>query len=194
MKWKDVTLRQFNRLQEALKIEDEEEKVIEIAEIMLGEDVVNLPISEFKKKISELSFLSEPIPNSIPPKKITVNGHKYYVDCLLGNITTAQYIDFTNHSKTNDLSKILSAFLIPESRKYNDGYDMIEVMNDINDLPITVVNDIAFFFGRQFSVFMRIFQRYSLKQIEKTDLPKEVKESLMKAVEYSVDLGLSPLS
>ena len=193
MKWKDVTLNQFNRLQEVLDIENEEEKVIGIAEIMFGEDVVNLPISEFKKKISELSFLSEPIPNNVPPKKITVNGHKYFVDCLLGNITTAQYIDFTNHSKTNDLSKIISAFLIPDGHKYNDGYDMIEVMNDIKDLPITVVNDIAFFFGRQFSIFMRIFQRYSLKQIKKTKLPKEVKESLTMAVEKSVDLALTPL-
>jgi hypothetical protein len=89
---------------------------------------------------------------------------------------------------------MLSVFVIPADHKYNDGYDMLQVMNDINDLPIPVVSSIAFFFGRQFSTFMRIFQRYSIKQIKKTNLPKEAKENMIKVVQNSVDLALYPLS
>jgi hypothetical protein len=88
---------------------------------------------------------------------------------------------------------MLSVFLIPEGHKYNDGYDMLQVINDINDLPVTVVNDAAFFFGRHFSVFMETFQSYSVKQIQKTNLPKEVKEKMIKAVKDSVRLALLPL-
>ena len=194
MTWYDVTLYQFNEIEKAVKIEDDTERVFRLAEIVYGEDVTNLPLKEFNEKVKQLVFLKDEIPNKIPPKKIEVNGRKYFLDCLLGNITTAQYVDFTNQSTTGDLSKMLSVFVIPEGHKYNDGYDMLQVMDDINSLPIPIVNSIAFFFGRQFSVFMKIFQRYSIKQIKKTNLPKEAKENMIKAVEKSVDLALFPLS
>ena len=194
MKWSDVKYYQFEKLQELLKIDNEEERLIEIAQLLLGEEVLDLPVAEFSKKVKELDFLKNEMPSGIPPKKITVNGRKYFLDCLLGNVTTAQYIDFTNHSKTNDICKMLSVFLIPEGHKYNDGYDMLEVMNDIKDLPVTVVYDTAFFFGRHYSEFMRIFQRYSIKDIERTNLPKEAKKKLIKVVKDSVNLVLYPLS
>lgn len=194
MKWSNVKLWQFNKLQELLKIENEEERLIEVAELLLGENVLDLPVSEFAKRIKELDFLKEEIPTNVPPKKITVNGRAYYIDCLLGNVSTAQYVDFTNHSKSEDISKMLSVFIIPEGHKYNDGYDMLEVIKDINDLPITVANDVAFFFGRHFSVFMETFQSYSIKQIKKTNMPKKVKEKLIKVVKNSVALVLYPLS
>ena len=194
MTWYDVTLYQFNEIEKAANIEDDTERVFRLAEIIYGEDVTNLPLKEFNEKVKQMVFLKDKIPNKIPPKKIEVNGRKYFLDCLLGNITTAQYVDFTNQSKTGDLSKMLSVFVIPEEHKYNDGYDMLQVMDDINSLPIPIVNSIAFFFGRQFSVFMKIFQRYSIKQIKKTNIPKEAKENMIKAVEKSVDLALYPLS
>lgn len=194
MTWYDVTLYQFNELQKLMEVEDDTERVFSIAELLLGEDVTNLPLKEFNEKFKQLDFLKEEIPNKIPPKKVEVNGRKYFLDCLLGNISTAQYVDFTNHSNSGDLSKMLSVFLIPEGHKYNDGYDMLQVMDDVNSLPIPIVNSIAFFFGKQFSTFMEIFQAYSIKQIKKTNLPKEAKENMIKAVEKSVDLALYPLS
>lgn len=194
MKWNDVKYYQFEKLQELLKIDNDEERMIEVAQLLLGEEVLDLPVAEFSKKVKELDFLQSEMPSGIPPKKITVNGRKYFLDCLLGNVSTAQYIDFTNHSKTNDICKMLSVFLIPEGHKYNDGYDILQVMNDIKDLPVTVVNDTAFFFGRHYNVFMRIFQSYSIKNIKKTNLPKEVKKNMIKVVKDSVDLALYPLS
>lgn len=194
MTWYDVTLYQFNEIEKAANIEDDTERIFRLAEIIYGEDVTNLPLKDFNEKVKQMVFLKDEIPNKIPPKKIEVNGRKYFLDCLLGNITTAQYVDFTNQSNTGDLSKMLSVFVIPEGHKYNDGYDMLQVMDDINSLPIPIVNSIAFFFGRQFSVFMKIFQRYSIKQIKKTNIPKEAKENMIKAVEKSVDLALYPLS
>lgn len=193
LNWYNVNLNQFILLQDAFKIEDDTEKMISIAEIILGDDVTNLPLKEFNEQIKRLEFLKEEIPSVVPPKKFEINGKKYFIDCLLGNITTAQYVDFNNHSNTGDFAKMLSVFVIPEGHKYNDGYDMLEVINDIGMLPIPIVNSIAFFFGRQFSVFMRIFQRYSAKQIKKTNLPKEVKENMIKIMKDSVNLITTPL-
>ena len=146
MTWYDVTLYQFNEIEKAVNIEDDTERIFRLAEIIYGEDVTNLPLKDFNEKVKQMVFLKDEIPNKIPPKKIEVNGRKYFLDCLLGNITTAQYVDFTNQSNTGDLSKMLSVFVIPEGHKYNDGYDMLQVMDDINNLPIPIVNSIAFFF------------------------------------------------
>lgn len=194
MTWYNVTFRQFLMLQELFKIEDETEKLLSIAELLLGEEITELPISQFKEEIKVLDFLKEALPDSNPPKKVEVNGRKYYMDCLLGNVTTAQYVDYVNHAKTNDICKMMSVFLIPEGHKYNDGYDMEQVFEDINDLPVPIVNNTAFFFGKQFKLFMRIFQRYSIKQIKKTKMPKAAKKAMIEAVEKSMDLALYPLS
>lgn len=180
LNWNNVTLFQFKRLQELLTIEDESEKLLAIAELILGEDVLNLPLKDFTEKTSELSFLKEDVPTFTPPKKIEVNNRKYKVDCLLGNITTAQYLDYTNHLKSKEYNKILSPFLIPDGHTYNDGYDMQQVFNDIDDLPIPIVLSIAFFFSRQFHKFTTIFQSYSAKRIKKMNLPKEQKEAMLK--------------
>lgn len=193
LNWYNVNLNQFILLQDVFKIEDDTEKMISIAEIILGDDVTNLPLKEFNEQMKRLEFLKEEIPSVVPPKKFEINGKKYFIDCLLGNITTAQYVDFNNHSNTGDFAKMLSVFVIPEGHKYNDGYDMLEVINDIGMLPIPIVNSIAFFFGRQFSTFMKIFQRYSAKQIKKTNLPKEVKENMIKIMKESVNLITTPL-
>lgn len=191
--WYDVKLSQFKELQQLIDIKDETERVIAISELILGKDVTSLPIKEFHEEVKKLEFLKEEIPSKVPPKKLTINDRKYYMDCLLGNITTAQYIDFNNHSNTGDFAKMLSVFIIPEGHTYNDGYDMLEVINDIGMLPIPIVNSTAFFFRRQFSVFIQIFQRYSAKQIKKTNIPKKVKEKLIKIIKDSVKLITTPL-
>ena len=193
LNWYNVNLNQFILLQDTLKIEDDTEKMISVAEIILGNDITNLPLKEFNEQIKRLEFLKEEIPSVVPPKKFEINGKKYFIDCLLGDMTTAQYLDFNNHSNTGDFAKMLSVFIIPEGHKYNDGYDMLEVINDIGMLPIPIANSTAFFFGRQFSVFMKIFQRYSAKQIKKTNLPKEVKENMIKIMKDSVNLITTPL-
>lgn len=193
MTWYDVTLYQFEKLQDLLKIEDEEERMFAIAELLLGEEVTNLPISEFVSATKRLSFLSEEIETKTPPKNLELNGRKYIVDCLLGRISTAQYIDFQNHLKGNDIAVTLSVFIIPKGHKYNDGYDMLQVIDDIKSIPIPIVNSLSFFFSRQFKESMRIFQSYLTKEMKTMNIPKEAKENLIKAVENSVDLILTPL-
>lgn len=193
MTWYDVTLYQFEKLQDLLKIEDEEERMFAIAELLLGEEVTNLPISEFVSATKRLSFLSEEIETKTPPKNLELNGRKYIVDCLLGRISTAQYIDFQNHLKGNDIAVTLSVFIIPKGHKYNDGYDMLQVIDDIKSIPIPIVNSLSFFFSRQFKESMRIFQSYLTKEMKTMNIPKEAKENLIKVVENSVDLILTPL-
>lgn len=195
MKWSDVTLKQFLELKDIMQIEDETDRTIAIAELLLGLDVSNLPLSEFNKKMKELSFLKEEIPNNHIVRKVEINNRKYNIDALLGRVSTAQYVDFTNYLKEEDnITKVLSVFFIPNGHRYNDGYDMEQVIKDMESLPVDIAISESFFFSRQFAEFIKIFQSSSIKNLEKTELPKEVKENLIQVVEDSVNLALSPLS
>lgn len=191
--WANITYRQLLDIREAANIEDENERVYAIMEAVFGEDVLNLPLKVFNEKCKELQFLQKEIPNDLHVKDIKVNGREYYFDGLLGKITTAQYIDFQNYQKNEDEHKAFSVFIIPKGHKYNDGYDMEQVFNDILDVPVPVLFSASFFFSRQFELFIRIFRRYSIKQMKKLGLPKEAIENMKKVVNLSTEMMLTPL-
>ena len=191
--WKDIKYRTLLDIREAANIEDENDRVFAIMEAVFGEDVLDLPLKDFNEKCKELQFLQKEIPNDLHVKDIKVNGREYYFDGLLGKITTAQYIDFQNYQKNNDEQKSFSVFIIPKGHKYNDGYDIEQVFNDILDIPVPVLFSASFFFSRQFELFIRIFRRYSIKQMKKLGLPKEAMENLEKVVNLSTEMMLTPL-
>ena len=191
--WNDISYRQLLDIREAANVEDENERVCAIMEAVFGESVLDLPLKEFTEKCKELSFLQKEIPNDLHVKNIKVNGREYYFDGLLGKITTAQYIDFQNYQKNNDEQKVFSVFIIPKGHKYNDGYDMEQVFNDILDIPVPVLFSASFFFSRQFELFIKIFRRYSIKQMKKLGLPKEAIENLEKIVNLSTEMMITPL-
>ena len=191
--WSNIKYRTLLDIKEAANIEDENERVFAIMEAVFGEDVLDLPLKDFNEKCKELQFLQKEIPNDLHVKDIKVNGREYYFDGLLGKITTAQYIDFQNYQKNNDEQKSFSVFIIPKGHKYNDGYDMEQVFNDILDVPVPILFSASFFFSRQFELFIRIFRRYSIKQMKKLGLPKEAMENLEKVVNLSTEMMLTPL-
>ena len=193
MNWTDITYRQLLDIREAANIKDDNERVYAIMEVVFGESVLDLDLKNFAMKCKEIEFLQKEIPNDLHIKDIKVNGREYYFDGLLGNITTAQYIDFQNYQKNNDEYKTFSVFIIPKGHKYNDGYDMDQVFNDILDIPVPVLFSASFFFSRQFELFIKIFRRYSTKQMKKLELPKEAMENLEKVVNLSTEMMLTPL-
>ena len=191
--WHDIKYRTFLDIREAANIEDENERVYAIMEAVFGESVLDLDLKDFALKCKELQFLQKEIPNDLHVKDIKVNGREYYFDGLLGKITTAQYIDFQNYQKNEDEHKAFSVFIIPKGHKYNDGYDMEQVFNDILDIPVPVLFSASFFFSRQFELFIRIFRRYSIKQMKKLGLPKEAMENMEKVVNLTTEMMLTPL-
>lgn len=191
MNWSTITYRQLIALRDAIDIKDEEERLITLAQIIFGDSIIDLPLSEFKQKCLELSFLQKEMPTDLTVKEVKVNGREYYFDGLLGRITTAQYIDFQNYLKEKDEAKSFSVFFIPKGHKYNDGYDMNQVFEDIMDMPAPILLSASFFFKRQLETFIKIFQRSSIQNIEKTNLPKKLKKAMIRATEISSNLAFS---
>jgi hypothetical protein len=64
-------------------------------------------------------------------------------------ITTAQYVDFQTLAKDfpATIPELLSCFLIPEGKEYNEGYDIQEVHAAVRTLPLPMaLGYTAFFF------------------------------------------------
>ena len=182
--WYDVTLKKFNQLKE-LDISDTK-GLIDAAEILLGKEVLDMPASQLGSIMKRIEFLKEPIPEVIPPKHTTINGRDYDILSLLGDITTAQYIDFVNYCQGKDIGKMLSPFIVPKGHKYNDGYNMLEVFEDIEDLPLPLANSISFFFKRQWLEFTKNFHHCLQNQLKKTKIDKETKKIIMKTTDRAL--------
>lgn len=188
MDWKDITYKQFLLIKDASKIGDDEERLFAMAQAVFGDDVLDLPLKEFSEKCKELEFLKKECPTNLSVKNVKVNGREYYFDGLLGKLTTAQYIDFQNYQKANDEAKTFSVFIIPKDHKYNDGYDMEQVFNDILDIPVPILFSASFFFLRQLNLFIKIFQRYSIKSMKKLKLPKDMKKNLVNILKQTTEM------
>lgn len=193
MKWKDITLRQFNELSQ-VQVDNEEEKVLEYARIVFGDEILDLPLSQFAEKIKDLEFMNDEIVEKVPPKKISINNRDYDVTGLLGSITTAQYIDFNNHLKGKELNRMLSVFIVPKGHKYNDGYDMEEVMEDILDMPITIVNNLSAFFLRQYAKSIKAILHCLTHKLTRGKKMSKEERDLMKALLRVSELSLTPSS
>lgn len=181
--WKDISVRKYLQIQDILKQElDDETKLIQLANAIYDEDITELTIPEYKKRIEDMSFIKEKPETEKLARNYTINGTKYVNKSDVGSVQANQFIDFQNYTKNEDLVGCISCFFVPDGHKYNDGYDMLKAKNDIGELPITVANGLAFFFKTQYVVLLVLSQRYSLKRMKELGMNnkklKEMQDSL----------------
>lgn len=175
MDWKNISIKKYLKIEELLKdpLTLDDEKMILIANVIYDQDVTELNLPEYAQKINALKFI-----NTLPEKEklsnnYTVNGVKYKTNANLEVIQANQFIDFQNYAKKKDIIGCISCFFIPEGHKYNDGYDMLKVKEDIGELPITVANALAFFFKSQYVTLLVLSNRSSLKKMKEMGMSKE---------------------
>lgn len=180
MNWNDITFKQFEQMSELDESLLPEEKTYEIMRIIYGEDVFDLPVIEFKAKANQLSFLNDPMPQPLVRKSYKVNDTKYTMMQDIHNMSTAQYIDYTNFIKQKNFKGCVAVFLIPEGHKYNDGYDIADTINDIEHMPAPEVAALSFFFKRYLTSYIVILTLYLRRKIKKDKtLTKEQKKKIM---------------
>ena len=133
---------------------DEFDRQARILAILSGktfDDILALPLDEYASMAAQSAFLRVPCPPATAPDRVIVSGLVLIPEKNFTKITAAQYIDFQTFSKggTAKLPELLSALLIPEGCKYNDGYDPAEVVEAVRTLPLPVAIGLAaFFFAR----------------------------------------------
>lgn len=64
------------------------------------------------------------------------------------NLETGQYIDFKAYAEDIEghYPELLSVLLVPKGKRYNEGYDVLEVQRAVNDLPMSDALAVAGFF------------------------------------------------
>ena len=189
--WKDITLRQFNKIQDLLQ-EIDEYTTLNIIDILYGVDSADMPAMEVMNKYAHsLDFLMTTIPTNEKLKETyTINQREYNSNINLTQMTTAQFIDYQNYSKENpvDISKCLSVFIIPAGHTYNDGYDLKRVQDDIKDLDMVTINTLAFFFKKLFVLLLEITLLCLTQDTKKMNIPTQKKEEILNQLKQ-IDLA-----
>lgn len=183
MKWSDITLKQFYQIQDILTIQDDW-TVLNLIDAIYNVDCQAMPINQLKK--FDISFIKEPIPDDVKLKKhYTLNGVKYNSNYDITKVTVAQFVDYQNYLKEDEvrLEKLLSVFFTPDGYKdYNVGYDIIKVQEDLLSLPIDVAQSIAFFLGRQLRIFFWVFRYCLIRQVKKLKMERKKKKELIENI------------
>lgn len=197
--WKDITLRQFNKIQDLLQ-EIDEYTTLNIIDVIYDVDSADMPAMEVMNKYAHsLDFLMTTIPTNEKLKETyTINQREYNSNINLTQMTTAQFVDYQNYSKENpvDISKCLSVFIIPKGHTYNDGYDLKQVQDDIKDLDMVTINTLAFFFKKSYILLLEITLLCLTQDTKKMNIPTQKKEEIMNQLKQIdlANLGYSPTS
>lgn len=171
----------------------EEEKQMEIISILSGNSVdqlLKMPIMEFKALARNATFLEEEIPQIRKqiPKEFRLGDMTLSVTTDVTKMTTAQYVDFQTFSQEGrtKLVEILSCFFVPKGMEYNEGYDVLEVQNTLRrELMVADAMSLFAFFLRRCQDLTRatlIYSRLSLrrmpKRMRRTEKWKELTEKV----------------
>ena len=136
-----LTLGKYLEIQEVSRNESLEEldKQVQILSILTGEaeeEILHLPIVEYKELVAKSAFLN---PDTINPhpiaKRYLVGGFELIPVKDFRKIETCQYIDFQTYAPDLDryLVEFLSVILVPKGHRYNEGYDILEVQKAIRE-------------------------------------------------------------
>ena len=151
--YRDLSLEKYLEIQDIEWLEmdeiDIQTTLISILADMDFEDVLDLPIPQYKKMAEQLEFLK--VSPNVKPKRIdnvVINGKEFMVIKKVEDMTAGQYIDFQHYFKDKDfkmLPYILSCFIIPKGEKYGDS----ETIEYMKQLSVEEALMIANFFMKQ---------------------------------------------
>ena len=136
-----LTLGKYMEIQEVSRNESLEDidKQVQILSILTGvaeEEILHLPIQDYKELVSKSGFLDPENINYHPVAKKYLLGKFELIPCRdFRKIETCQYIDFQTYAPDLDkyLVEFLSVILVPKGHRYNEGYDILEVQKAIRE-------------------------------------------------------------
>ena len=136
-----LTLGKYIEIQEISRNESLEDidKQVQILSILTGEaeeEILHLPIAEYKELVARSAFLNPETINVHPVAKRYLVGDFELIPVRdFRKIETCQYIDFQTYAPDMDkyLVEFLSVILVPKGHRYNEGYDILEVQRAIRE-------------------------------------------------------------
>lgn len=167
---------------------DQQVKTIAILTDMTEDEVLALPILEYKKLAASTKFLEKEYDGKLQiANSYGLGGFKLIPVKDISKITTAQYVDYITFSNEGDeyIVETLSTLLVPKGMKYNDGYDIADVHKVIRDnLSVADVLSLSAFFLKLWIKSIKGFQTYSIKEIQKIP-DMEIRRRMMEQIQRS---------
>ena len=161
-------------------------KTISILTGLTEDEVLALPIMEYKELAGKTKFLEKDYDGKLQiAKSYGLNGMELIPVKDITKINVAQYVDFQTFSKEGDkyIVESLSTLLIPKGKKYNEGYEISDVHKAIREnLSVADVLSLSAFFLKMWVKSIKDFQIFSIKEIQKIP-DKEKRNKLMKQME-----------
>ena len=155
MQWKDINIKQFKNINKILKDENltDIEKNLDLIGYVFDlseDDLYDLDLGTIHKYTNELDFLNEFKPDYTKEPKIKrIGDYEVGVDYHLSKFTVAQYVDFMAEINSNepDIARLCATILIPRGHKYNDGYNLEEFIERIEqEVNIYDAEALVFFY------------------------------------------------
>lgn len=133
---------------------DELDRQVAIVALLSGiaeKDLLALPIADYSALAAKTAFLAQPCPEGRTARQYIVGPFTLVPTDDLARINTAQYIDFQQMAgdPEGNFVALLSIFLLPKGKRYNEDYDIAEVQAAIRE-HLSVQDAItlsAYFFG-----------------------------------------------
>lgn len=166
---KNLTIKEYYEYEEMLKADTPD--VFGIFELF-GEDATKMPFDEFEKKMREIQNMHIPSDEGVH-KYYKLNGKRYKASLNHLKLSAGQFIDFQSYMKDFKMEEVLSVFLIPQTKswrgwstpKYNDGYDVLKVQEDIlNHMTIGQANNLRAFFLKLSTLSLKTMKAFSEKK------------------------------
>jgi len=175
----------FGRYEEIVRLCETEmtdvDRKVAIVAILSGlteDEVLHLPLETFARYAGATAFLEQPCPENLIPgisRNYPLAGQILMPVTDIRKITTAQYVDFQAFAadKEHRAPEMLSCFLVPRGKSYNEGYDVAEVHKAIRDeLSVAEVLALLAFFFRQWAQSIQATLTYSIRQARTIRDPK----------------------
>lgn len=174
----------YEAVLEASKVEDNDLAIVSALSGKTEDELLNMPLTEYRTLADGASFLFYLPQGAKVRKTYEVGDFRLCFDQRADKITTAQYIDFKEYAKAGetDIVKYLAIVLIPEGKRYNDGYDLDAVISAIREhLPITDAIGVRDFFVsrlRKLTAASLTYSQRLMRRTQDTEKAKEIQEKI----------------
>ena len=180
--WDTLPIKVYKEICDVMKAEDlsDTERRMAICALLydIDEDKLwNMDVPEAQMMLSTIDWVFTPREAKDRKSSIrnyNLNGSDYKIEVDVNKMTVAQYVDFQTITASginvDNLTRALSIFFVPKGKKYNDGYDIAEVINNLESLPYAVAEDVCFFFIRQSEISIlatRFYLAWTLRKLRR---------------------------
>lgn len=171
--WNDVTLEQFEKLQQVnIENPEAEHKVIAILTNKTVDEIYDLPYQVYYDLLLKIDFLKTTPEKYNPTPKITIDNTTFDVTLSPQTMTAGQFLDYKTLIGMDDIDKklarLMMCFMIPEGHSYNDGYNTEEIIDIIyKNMSVVEVTAYSNFFMMLYQAYSKALVEFSIRELKK---------------------------